>query len=106
MERYFSVMKEESGKDVERVASLREYIDLVIKNKEESADASQRVFGCFILEVLFFQLVLEVAPDLSGVPGADIHDFQEAASELGTYYLEGEAKRGNPGDVGYLGVGA
>ena len=62
MERYFSVMKEESGEDVERVASLREYIDLVIKNKEESADASQRVFGCFILEVLFFQLVLEVAP--------------------------------------------
>ena len=62
MERYFSVMKEESGEDVERVASLREYVDLVIKNKEESADASQRVFGCFILEVLFFQLVLEVAP--------------------------------------------
>ena len=62
MVRYFSVMKEESGEDVERVASLREYIDLVIKNKEESADASQRVFGCFILEVLFFQLVLEVAP--------------------------------------------
>ena len=61
MERYFSVMKEESGEDVERVTSLREYIDLVIKNKEESADASQRVFGCFILEVLFFQL-LEVAP--------------------------------------------
>ncbi len=62
MERYFSVMKEESEEDVERVTSLREYIDLVIRNKEESADASQRVFGCFMLEVLFFQLVLEVAP--------------------------------------------
>ena len=62
MERYFSVMKEESEEDVERVTSLREYIDLVIKNKEASADASQRIFGCFILEVLFFQLVLEVAP--------------------------------------------
>ena len=34
----------------------------MIKNKEASADASQRIFGCFILEVLFFQLVLEVAP--------------------------------------------
>ena len=34
MERYFSVMKEESEEDVERVTSLREYIDLVIKNKE------------------------------------------------------------------------
>ena len=55
-------MKEESEEDVERVTSLREYIDLVIKNKEASADASQRIFGCFILEVLFFQLVLEVAP--------------------------------------------
>lgn len=62
MERYFSVMKEESEEDVERVTSLREYIDLVIRNKEASADASQRIFGCFILEVLFFQLVLEVAP--------------------------------------------
>ena len=62
MERYFSVMKEESEEDVERVTSLREYIDLVIKNKAASADASQRIFGCFILEVLFFQLVLEVAP--------------------------------------------
>ena len=62
MERYFSVMKEESEEDVERVTSLREYIYLVIMNKEASADASQRIFGCFILEVLFFQLVLEVAP--------------------------------------------
>ena len=62
MERYFSVMKEVSEEDVVCVTSLREYIDLVIKNKEASADASQRIFGCFILEVLFFQLVLEVAP--------------------------------------------
>ena len=62
MERYFSVMKEESEEDVERVTSLREYIDLVIKNNAASADPSQRIFGCFILEVLFFQLVLEVAP--------------------------------------------
>ena len=54
-------VKEESEEDVERVTSLREYIDLVIKNKEASADASQKVFGCFILEVLFFHLVLEVA---------------------------------------------
>ena len=61
MKRYFSVMKEESEDDVERVTSLREFIDLVIKNKEASADASQKAFGCFILEVLFFQLVLEVA---------------------------------------------
>ena len=51
MERYFGVMKEESDGDLERVASLREYIDLVIRNKEESADLSQRVFGCFVLEV-------------------------------------------------------
>ena len=62
MKRYFSVMKEECEDDVERVTSLREYIDLVIKNKEASADASQKAFGCFVLEVLFFQLVLEVAP--------------------------------------------
>ena len=65
MKRYFSVMKEESEEDVVCVTSLREYIDLVIKNKEASADASQRIFGCFILEVLFFQLVLEVAPIFS-----------------------------------------
>ena len=30
IERYFSVMREETDEDVERVASLREYIDLVI----------------------------------------------------------------------------
>ena len=42
MERYFSVMKEESEEDVERVTSLREYIDLVIKNKEEIGRASCR----------------------------------------------------------------
>lgn len=62
IERYFSVMREETDEDVERVASLREYIDLVIRNKEEGADLSQKLFGCFVLEVLFFQLVLEVAP--------------------------------------------
>lgn len=61
IERYFSVMREETDEDVERVASLREYIDLVIRNKEEGADLSQKLFGCFVLEVLFFQLVLEVA---------------------------------------------
>ena len=48
MERYFSVMREECEADLERVTSLREYIDLVIRNKEESADVSQKVFGCFI----------------------------------------------------------
>lgn len=61
IERYFSVMREERDEDVERVVSLREYIDLVIRNKEEGADLSQKLFGCFVLEVLFFQLVLEVA---------------------------------------------
>lgn len=59
--RYFAIMKEESDEDVERVASLREYIDLVIRNKEEGADLSQKFFGCFVFEVLFFQLVLEVS---------------------------------------------
>ena len=66
IERYFSVMREETDEDVERVASLREYIDLVIRNKEEGADLSQKLFGCFVLEVLFFQLVLEVAPLFPG----------------------------------------
>ena len=54
MKRYFSVMKEESEEDVERVTSLREYIDLVIKNKEASADASQKVFGCLSWRCCFF----------------------------------------------------
>ena len=66
IERYFSVMREETDEDVERVASLREYIDLVIRNKEEGADLSQKLFGCFVLEVLFFQLVLGVAPLFPG----------------------------------------
>ena len=61
IELYFSVIKEESDVDLNRIDSLREYIDLIVKSKEDNADASQRVFGCFILEMLFFQLVLEVA---------------------------------------------
>ena len=61
IELYFSVIKEESDVDLNRIDSLREYIDLIVKSKEDNADASQRVFDCFILEMLFFQLVLEVA---------------------------------------------
>ena len=44
--------------------------------------------------------------DFPGISGEDIHDFQTTLGELGADYFEGEAKRGNPGDVGYLGVGA
>ena len=60
MERYFSVMKEESEEDVERVTSLREYIDLVIKNKEASADASQRIFGCFLSKIPDFGYISKI----------------------------------------------
>ena len=44
--------------------------------------------------------------DLSGVSGADIHDFQEAVGELGVCYFESKTKRGNQGNTGYFGVGA
>lgn len=60
IERYFGVMREETDEEVEGM-TLREYIERVVRNKEEEADQAQKVFGCFILEVLFFQLVLEVA---------------------------------------------
>ena len=60
---YFKDKKEMLEAGIERYFSItREYIDLVIRNKEEGADLAQKFFGCFILEVLFFQLVLEVAP--------------------------------------------
>ena len=42
IERYFSVMREETDEDVERVASLREYIDLVIRNKEEGSSRRRK----------------------------------------------------------------
>lgn len=106
MERYFSVMKEESGKDVERVASLREYIDLVIKNKEESADASQRVFGCFILEVLFFQLVLEVAPIFPEFRERIYTISKRRLANWERAILKAKQSGGNSGDIGYFGFGA
>ena len=74
IERYFSVMREETDEDAERASSLRGYIDMVIRNKEEGADLSQKMFGCFILEVLFFQLVLEVE--------AMFPDFRERINTL------------------------
>lgn len=61
IEKYFTVMREIEDKELVRISSLREFFGLVLQYKEESADLSKKLFNTYVIEVLFFQLVLEVA---------------------------------------------
>ncbi len=60
LERYATVMEEISGEEFERVGSLKEYIDVVVDEKVCRIERLQELFGLFIIEELYFQLVLEV----------------------------------------------
>lgn len=62
IEKYLSVISEMSESEFLKIASLKEYIDVVVEHKEESAGRLQKLFDFFIIEVSFFQLVLEIAP--------------------------------------------
>ena len=44
------------------VGSLKAYIDIVVARKERRAEQLQQMFDFFIIDIAFFQLVLEVAP--------------------------------------------
>lgn len=61
IEKYLSVDHEVRGEELEKMGSLKEYIDWVVKCKEQGAARLQELFDFFIIEVAFFQLVLEVA---------------------------------------------
>lgn len=58
--KYFSGISEIGEEQFLQIASLREYIDIVILEKEQNAARLQKLFDFFIIEVVFFQLLLEV----------------------------------------------
>lgn len=62
IEKYLSVNGEMSEEDFLQIPSLKEYISIVVERKERNAAKLQEIFDFFIIEVAFFQLILEVAP--------------------------------------------
>ncbi len=60
IERYLSVSSELSEEEFLRIGSLKEYIQAIVERKEQHAKRLQEMFDFFIIEVAFFQLVLEV----------------------------------------------
>jgi len=57
-----SVVSEISEEEFLEVGSLKAYIDIVVARKERRAEQLQQMFDFFIIDIAFFQLVLEVAP--------------------------------------------
>ncbi len=60
IEKYLSAVSELGEEEFLRIASLKEYIYVIVERKERNAEKLQELFDFFIIEVAFFQLVLEV----------------------------------------------
>lgn len=60
IEKYLSVASEMSEEEFLQIGSLKEYMNVVVEQKERTAESLQKLFDFFIIEVAFFQLVLEV----------------------------------------------
>ena len=60
IEKYLSAVSELGEEEFLQIASLKEYICVVVEQKERNAEKLQGLFDFFIIEVAFFQLVLEV----------------------------------------------
>lgn len=60
IEKYLSAISEISEEEFVRLSSLKQYLDMVVERKEQNAERLQALFDFFIIEVAFFQLVLEV----------------------------------------------
>lgn len=61
IEKYLSVANEMSEAEFLQIHSLKDYMDIVVERKERNADRLLELFDFFIIEVAFFQLVLEIA---------------------------------------------
>lgn len=61
IDKYLSVIGDIGEAEFLQVGSLKQYIDVVMEQKERSAETLLRMFDFFIIEVAFFQLVLEVS---------------------------------------------
>lgn len=60
LERYASVTEDLCEAEFTKIVSLRQYIEMVLQEKERRASALRELFGDFIFEEFYFQLVLEV----------------------------------------------
>lgn len=60
LERYSGVQEDLSEEEFCKINSLKEYIDVVLQQKERRAFRMQELFGTFVIEELYFQLILEV----------------------------------------------
>ncbi len=74
IEKYLSVSSELSEQEFLLIGSLKEYIGIIVARKEQNALKLQELFDFFIIEVAFFQLVLEV--------GALFPEFRTCIHEL------------------------
>lgn len=61
LDKYYAVTEEVGEEEFRQIGSLKEYINVVLEQKERSAAQSMQLFQAFIIEVLYFQLVLEVS---------------------------------------------
>lgn len=61
IDKYLSVASEMSEAEFLEIGSLKEYIDVFIERKVRSTETLSKVFDFFIIEVAFFQLILEVS---------------------------------------------
>lgn len=61
IDKYLSVIGDINEAEFLQIGSLKQYIDVVMEQKERSVGTLLRMFNFFIIEVAFFQLVLEVS---------------------------------------------
>lgn len=60
LKRYATVIEDLTEEEFLQIASLKEYIESVLERKERKAEKLRELFGTFIIEEFYFQLVLEV----------------------------------------------
>lgn len=61
IDKYFSVVSDMNEAEFLKIGSLKDYIRVVMEHKEHCAETLLHMFDFFIIEVAFFQLVLEVS---------------------------------------------
>lgn len=60
LERYAMVIEDIDEAAFYQIRSLKEYIEVVLQEKERRAQQLRELFGTFIIEEFYFQLVLEI----------------------------------------------
>lgn len=60
LERYSLVIEDLPEEEFERITTLREYIGVIMEQKARRAEKLYDLFGTFVIEEFYFQLVLEI----------------------------------------------